>query len=139
MRTLKYILIFLNFFFCPQKVEKTTSKSCILNGSWDYFFSAAPTAQNSPELHFRFINSFIQSSLLRSLIRPQQKEACMESSTIGSQARCRFKKQGFGYDQNTLWPNEGRQCKKLLIIGPDPFFSLQPRLPKTAQNFISVL
>jgi hypothetical protein len=31
------------------------------------FFSAAPTAQNSPEIHFRFINSFIQSSLLRSL------------------------------------------------------------------------
>ena len=36
-------------------------------GSWEFFFSAAPTAQNSPELHFRFINSFIQSSLLRSL------------------------------------------------------------------------
>ena len=32
-----------------------------------FFFSAASTAQNSPELHFRFINSFIQSSLLRSL------------------------------------------------------------------------
>ena len=29
-----------------------------------FFLSAAPTAQNSPELHF--INSFIQSSLLRS-------------------------------------------------------------------------
>ena len=28
------------------------------------FFSAAPTAQNSPELHFRFTNSFIQSSLI---------------------------------------------------------------------------
>ena len=34
------------------------------NGSWEFFFSAAPTAQNSPEFHFRFINSFIQSSLL---------------------------------------------------------------------------
>ena len=32
-----------------------------------FFFSASPTAQNSPELHFRFINSFIQLSLLRSL------------------------------------------------------------------------
>ena len=31
------------------------------------FFSAALTAQNSPELHFRFLNSFIQSSPLRSL------------------------------------------------------------------------
>ena len=31
-------------------------------------FSATPTAQNSPELHFHFSNSFIQLSLLRSLI-----------------------------------------------------------------------
>ena len=29
-----------------------------------FFFSAAPTVQNSPELHFRFINSFIQPSLI---------------------------------------------------------------------------
>ena len=35
--------------------------------AFGFFFSAAPTAQNSPELHFRFINSFIPSSLLRSL------------------------------------------------------------------------
>ena len=33
----------------------------------DFFFSGAPTAQNSPELHFRFMNSFIQPSLVRSL------------------------------------------------------------------------
>ena len=32
------------------------------------FFSAAPPAQNSPELHFRFINFFIQQSLLESLL-----------------------------------------------------------------------
>ena len=37
-------------------------------GSREFLFSAAPTAQNSPELHFRFINSFIQWSLIRSLI-----------------------------------------------------------------------
>ena len=38
---------------CPQKVEKTSQKSCILTyGSWEFFFSAAPTAHNSPELHF---------------------------------------------------------------------------------------
>ena len=36
-------------------------------GSWEFFLSAAPTAQNSPELHFRFINSFIQPSLVGSL------------------------------------------------------------------------
>ena len=35
------------------------------------FFSAAPTAQNSPELHFRFINYFIQPSLLESLYDSQ--------------------------------------------------------------------
>ena len=37
-------------------------------GSWEFLFSAAPTAQNSPELHFRFINYFIQPSLVGSLI-----------------------------------------------------------------------
>ena len=38
------------------------------DGSWEFFFSAAPTAQNSPELHFRFINSPIQSSVLKSVV-----------------------------------------------------------------------
>ena len=33
-----------------------------------FFFSAAPTAQNSPELHFRFINSFIQPTRVGSLL-----------------------------------------------------------------------
>ena len=65
MRTLQCFQFF--FFFCPQKVEKTTPKSCILSAFGRVFFTAAPTAQTSPELHFRFINSFIQSSLLRSL------------------------------------------------------------------------
>ena len=54
-------------FSCPKKVEKTTPKSCILMAVGRFFFSAA---QNSPELHFRFINSFIQLSLLRSLVSP---------------------------------------------------------------------
>ena len=67
MRTRKYF--YENFyFFCPKKVEKTTPESCILMAVGRFFFSAAPTAQNSPELYFRFINSFIQSSLLRSLL-----------------------------------------------------------------------
>ena len=52
--------------FCPQKIEKATSKSCILMAVRS-FFSAASTAQSSPELHFRFINHFIQLSLLGSL------------------------------------------------------------------------
>ena len=37
-------------------------------GSCEFFFSAASTAQNSPELHFRFMNSFIQPSLVGSLV-----------------------------------------------------------------------
>jgi hypothetical protein len=45
--------------FCPQKFEKATPKSCLL--------MAAPTAQNSPKLHFRFKNYFIQPSLVGSL------------------------------------------------------------------------
>ena len=56
-----------SFFFAHQKLKKPLKKLHTY-GSWEFFFSAAPTAQNSPELHFSFINSFIQSSLLRSLL-----------------------------------------------------------------------
>ena len=64
VRMLKYFEKKLKMFFCP---PKTTSKKLHTYGSREFLFSAAPTAQNSPELHFRFIISFIQSSLLRSL------------------------------------------------------------------------
>jgi hypothetical protein len=37
-------------------------------GSREVFFSAAPTAKISQELHLRFINYFIQPSLVGSLI-----------------------------------------------------------------------
>ena len=67
VRMLKYFSRNLKMFSCPQKVEKTPQKLHIY-GSWEFFLSAAPTAQNSPELHFCLINSFIQSSLLRSLM-----------------------------------------------------------------------
>ena len=53
--------------FYPKKDEKVTSKSCTLMAVGRFFFSAAPTAQNSPELQFRLKHSFIQPSLLRSL------------------------------------------------------------------------
>jgi hypothetical protein len=43
----------------PQKVAYLLQLT-----SWEVFFSAAPTAQNSSELYFRFINSFIQPSLV---------------------------------------------------------------------------
>ena len=35
-----------------------------------FFFFAALTAQNSPKLHFRFINSFVQPSHVESLVFP---------------------------------------------------------------------
>ena len=40
--------------------------------SWEFFFSAALTALNRPKFHFRLINSFIQTSLLRSLCKRQE-------------------------------------------------------------------
>ena len=49
-------------------LEKSWQDQGLANGTWELFFSAAPTAQNSPKLHFRFMNSFFQSSLLRSLL-----------------------------------------------------------------------
>ena len=61
--------------FCPQKVEKTNPKSCILIAVCRGFFPTALTAQNSPELHFRSINSFIQPSLVGSLILAMQCNA----------------------------------------------------------------
>ena len=65
---IKYSLKKFKIFLGPRKIEKTTPKSCILMAVGSFFFSAAPTAQNCPELHFRFINSSIQPSLVKSLI-----------------------------------------------------------------------
>ena len=57
-------------FFAHKNFKKRPQKVAYL---WQLgiFFSAAPTAQNSPELHFHFINSFIRTSLLRPLIAQQ--------------------------------------------------------------------
>ena len=54
-----------------------------------YFFSATPTAQNSPELHFRFINSFIQLSRVGSLFVMMffslfEKGSCMSNKYLDS-------------------------------------------------------
>ena len=43
--------------FSPSKSWKNIPKSCFQLG---VFFSASQTAQNSQELHFRFMNSYIQ-------------------------------------------------------------------------------
>ena len=51
----------------PTKNWKNHLKKLHSYGSWEFLFSAAPTAQNSPELHFRFMNSFKQPSRVESL------------------------------------------------------------------------
>ena len=53
--------------FLSTKSWKNYPQKLHTYGSWEVFFSAAPPAQNSPELHFRFIIFFIQPSLLKSL------------------------------------------------------------------------
>ena len=67
---------FKNGFF-PTESWKNHLKKLHTYGSWEFFFST----QNSPELHFCFINSFIQSSLLRSLGKPHQWSK-LNSSTV---------------------------------------------------------
>ena len=54
------------------KLKKTPQKVVYL---WqlEVFFSAAPPAQNSAELHFRFIISFIQLSRAESLVPLHKK------------------------------------------------------------------
>ena len=42
--------------FLPKKSWKTHPKKLHTYGSWEFYFSAAQTTQNSQELHFRFIN-----------------------------------------------------------------------------------
>ena len=55
---------FKNFrFFLPTKSWKNHPQKLHMYGSLEFFLSASLTAQNSPELHFCFINSFIQTSL----------------------------------------------------------------------------
>ena len=63
VRMLKYSLKRFKKNFAHKKLKKPPQKVAYL---WQLggFFSATLTAQNSPEFHFRFINSFIQSSLL---------------------------------------------------------------------------
>ena len=69
------------------------------------FFSAAPTAQNSPELHFRFINYLIQPSLAGSL--PMTLYKCIEifsviHTIIGDVVKTAF------------WGRKGLECRPLI-------------------------
>ena len=64
-----FLKIFRNYFLTLKTLKKTPQKVAYL---WQLgvFFFAAPTAKNSPERHFCFINSFIQSSIIVYIIRP---------------------------------------------------------------------
>ena len=52
----------IKLFFCPQKVEKTTLKSCS-EFSNPLFFPYCPDCPNGPDLHFRFIKNPMQPSV----------------------------------------------------------------------------
>ena len=43
---------------CQQEVEKTTSKSCILYGSWEVFFLHCPDCPKQPGTSFPFYRFF---------------------------------------------------------------------------------
>ena len=66
--------------FRPHNGEKPPQKVAYL---WQLgvFFSSAPTAQNSPELHFHFKNSFIQPSLVGSQLSTQKLQRFLENHT----------------------------------------------------------
>ena len=59
------------YFVLPTKSWKNHPKKLHV-----FFFSAAPTAQNSSVLHFPFINYFIQPSLVGSLITSIESVSC---------------------------------------------------------------
>ena len=61
----------------PTKNWKKHLKKLHTYGSWEFLFSAAPSARNSPELHFHFINSFIQPYLVGSLATPIFGPGCI--------------------------------------------------------------
>ena len=54
-----------NFFFCPQKVEKTTLKSCSEKLKSTFFFLAASTAQMAQIEEFMFQNVAYRPAVYR--------------------------------------------------------------------------
>ena len=100
-----------NFFLCfhvQKKLKKSPQKIAYL---WQLggFFSLQPrlpkTAQNTPELHFYFINSFIQSSLLRSLVAKKR-------TYIGKQSP--QPSNGFVFNARKLpWPRQATRTRQV--------------------------
>ena len=61
---------YLNILAQSQNIMKPALKSCILRRAvWFFFLSAALTAQSIPELHFRFIDSCMQWSMVPYLVQ----------------------------------------------------------------------
>ena len=95
------------------------------------FFSAAPTAQNSPELHFCFINYFIQLSRVGSLVFMYRIILFVASISRFSQLLYVHK-------------SEGRYCIKILQIRHKDFCKLcrisnKPFFLKTFQVLIKLI
>ncbi len=66
-----------------------------------FFFFAAPTAQNNPELHFRFINAFIQPSLLGYLFKAKlQREGIFFLVHLFARAVLGFSNEKVGNQKN---------------------------------------
>ena len=65
-----------------------------------FFFSAAQSAQNSPELHFCFINFFIQPSLLESLVNANLK---MFSTRSKKECSNSFSTSNFSFRKSDSW------------------------------------
>ena len=58
MRTQKYFLKIFSNFFCPQKVEKTNSKSCLFMAVGSCFFLCSPACPKQPRTSFPFYKFF---------------------------------------------------------------------------------
>ena len=70
--------------FALKKLKKPPQKVAYLWQSGVFFLSAAPSAQNSPELHFRFIDSPIKSCVLKSVEKMHVSKLAMVILGLGS-------------------------------------------------------
>ena len=76
-------LNFSKLFFALENIKKkNTSKSCILMAVGWFLFSASPTAQNSPELHFRFNKLFYSTISGRISGRPRSNLNCLPAEIL---------------------------------------------------------
>ena len=113
-------------FFCPQKVEKNTPKSCILIAVGSFFFSAAPTAQKSPELQIRFMDSCMQWSVVLYLGLYTTHEL-RSGYFCHSEARVQFSQGSFDCFSTFIWSEflHGKIHKSFLVTYISVLWSAQ--------------